>query len=162
MSSSDVSARSAAETVAGEERPARAVGDAQQTPAPLHKSHRALPRPPFECVSLVLQGGGALGAFQAGVYQALVEADLQPDWVAGISVGAINAALIGFYENIPSRKEHWWTVPRFVSAADFRGLADVFRYFLDAEGFAAFSDFFLEGRKQMENEARAKWGKRGR
>jgi NTE family protein len=51
-------------------------------------------RPPFECVALLLQGGGALGAYQAGVYEALAEANLQPDWVAGISIGAINAALI--------------------------------------------------------------------
>jgi len=51
-------------------------------------------RPPFECVALLLQGGGALGAYQAGVYEALAEADLHPDWVAGISIGAINAALI--------------------------------------------------------------------
>jgi NTE family protein len=43
---------------------------------------------------LVLQGGGALGAYQAGVYQALVEAGFGPDWVAGVSIGAINAALI--------------------------------------------------------------------
>ncbi|HEY6601840.1 MAG TPA: patatin-like phospholipase family protein [Xanthobacteraceae bacterium] len=61
---------------------------------PLLKSHRRLERPPFECIALVLQGGGALGAFQAGVYQGLAEANLQPDWVAGISIGAINAALI--------------------------------------------------------------------
>jgi NTE family protein len=61
---------------------------------PLLKSHRGLPRPPFDCVALVLQGGGALGAFQAGVYQALAEANLHPDWVAGISIGAINCALI--------------------------------------------------------------------
>jgi NTE family protein len=52
------------------------------------------PRPPFECIALVLQGGGALGAYQAGVYEALTEADLHPDWIAGISVGAINGALI--------------------------------------------------------------------
>ena len=51
-------------------------------------------RPPFECIALLLQGGGALGAYQAGVYQALAEEDLNPDWVAGISIGAINAALI--------------------------------------------------------------------
>jgi NTE family protein len=43
---------------------------------------------------LVLQGGGALGAYQGGVYQALTEADLHPDLVAGISIGAINAAII--------------------------------------------------------------------
>jgi NTE family protein len=51
-------------------------------------------RPPFECIALLLQGGGALGAYQAGVYEALAEADLHPDWIAGISIGAINGALI--------------------------------------------------------------------
>src|SRR5215470_3107289 len=48
----------------------------------------------FEQTVLLLQGGGALGSYQAGVYQALAEANLHPDWVAGISIGAINAALI--------------------------------------------------------------------
>jgi NTE family protein len=52
------------------------------------------PHPPFECIALVLQGGGALGAYQAGVYEALAEAELHPDWIAGISIGAINGALI--------------------------------------------------------------------
>jgi NTE family protein len=61
---------------------------------PLLKSHRELERPRFDCIALVLQGGGALGAFQAGVYQGLAEANLHPDWVAGISIGTINAALI--------------------------------------------------------------------
>ena len=51
-------------------------------------------RLPFECVALVLQGGGALGAYQAGVYEALAEAGIHPDWVAGVSIGAINGALI--------------------------------------------------------------------
>lgn len=51
-------------------------------------------RPPFECIALLLQGGGALGAYQAGVYESLAEANLHPNWVAGISIGAINAALI--------------------------------------------------------------------
>jgi len=51
-------------------------------------------RPDFERIALLLQGGGALGAYQAGVYQALAEADLHPDSVAGISIGAINSALI--------------------------------------------------------------------
>jgi NTE family protein len=58
------------------------------------KAHQAQDRPPFERVALLLQGGGALGAYQAGVYQALSEAHLDPDWVAGISIGGINAALI--------------------------------------------------------------------
>ena len=45
-------------------------------------------------IALVLQGGGALGAYQAGVYQALHEANIEPDWVSGVSIGAINAAII--------------------------------------------------------------------
>jgi predicted acylesterase/phospholipase RssA len=44
---------------------------------------------PFECIALVLQGGGALGAYQAGVYEALADANIDPDWV---SIGAINTA----------------------------------------------------------------------
>jgi ferredoxin len=48
----------------------------------------------FEQTVLLLQGGGALGSYQAGVYQALAEANLHPDWVAGISIGSINSAII--------------------------------------------------------------------
>jgi NTE family protein len=59
-------------------------------------------RLPFECVALMPQGGGALGAYQAGVYEALVEAGIHPDWVAGISIGAINSALIA--GNPPERR----------------------------------------------------------
>jgi len=53
-------------------------------------------------VALVLQGGGALGAYQAGVYQALHEAGIEPDWVSGVSIGAINAAIIA--GNPPERR----------------------------------------------------------
>jgi NTE family protein len=53
------------------------------------------------CV-LVLQGGGALGAYQGGVFEALAKADFAPDWVAGISIGAVNAALIA--GNPPERR----------------------------------------------------------
>src|ERR1700744_4183149 len=51
---------------------------------------------PDQChrLALVLQGGGALGAYQAGVYQALHEAGMEPDWVCGVSIGAINSAII--------------------------------------------------------------------
>jgi NTE family protein len=70
-------------------------------------------RTPFERITLLLQGGGALGSYQAGVYQALAEADLHPDWIAGISIGAINAALIAGNapENRVARlREFWETV----------------------------------------------------
>src|SRR6202163_3502875 len=77
-------------------RRARAAGCPTRRLSPLagDMAARTRTRPPFECIALLLQGGGALGAYQAGVYEALAEADLHPDWVAGISVGAINAALI--------------------------------------------------------------------
>jgi NTE family protein len=52
------------------------------------------PLPLPDQVALVLQGGGALGSFQAGVYEMLAEAAIEVDWVAGISIGAVNAALI--------------------------------------------------------------------
>jgi len=64
--------------------------DASSPPALKH--HAANAR--FEQTALLLQGGGALGSYQAGVYQALAEANLHPDWIAGISIGAINSALI--------------------------------------------------------------------
>ncbi|WP_202635840.1 DUF3734 domain-containing protein [Rugosibacter aromaticivorans] len=48
----------------------------------------------YEVVALVLQGGGALGSYQAGIYEGLAEANIQPNWVAGISIGALNAAII--------------------------------------------------------------------
>jgi len=71
-------------------------------------------------VSLVLQGGGALGSYQAGVYEALASSEYVPDWVAGISIGAINAAIIAgnapenrvgqlrsFWEEVTSRRQTW-------------------------------------------------------
>ena len=45
-------------------------------------------------VVLVLQGGGALGAYQGGVYHALHEAGIEPDWIVGTSIGAINASIV--------------------------------------------------------------------
>jgi NTE family protein len=61
-------------------------------------------------VVLVLQGGGALGSYQAGVYQALHEAGVEPDWIIGTSIGAINASLIAGNtpENRLSRLQEFW------------------------------------------------------
>jgi NTE family protein len=67
------------------------------------KSSRARWRPEgCNKVAMVLQGGGALGAYQAGSYQALHEAGLEPDWIAGVSIGAINGAIIA--GNPPERR----------------------------------------------------------
>src|SRR5918993_361608 len=70
-------------------------------------------RPDFERIALLLQGGGALGSYQAGVYQALAEADLHPDCVAGISIGAINSAIIAgnpAAERVAKLRRFWETV----------------------------------------------------
>jgi NTE family protein len=66
----------------------------KSAPAARTTKSAAQKRTPFEQIALLLQGGGALGAYQAGVYQAMAEAGLHPDWVAGISIGAINSAII--------------------------------------------------------------------
>jgi NTE family protein len=61
-------------------------------------------------IVLVFQGGGALGAYQAGVYQALHEAGIEPDWIIGTSIGAINASLIAGNEKdnrLPRLQEFW-------------------------------------------------------
>jgi NTE family protein len=73
-------------------------------------------------IALVLQGGGALGAYQAGVYEALHEANIEPDYVSGVSIGAINSAIIAgnskkrrlqrlraFWERITERKVWHYT-----------------------------------------------------
>ena len=75
-------------------------------------------------VGLVLQGGGALGSYQAGVYEALASSAYLPDWVAGISIGAINAAVIAgnaperrverlrnFWDDITATTKMWPSVP---------------------------------------------------
>jgi NTE family protein len=70
-------------------------------------------RTPFEQVALLLQGGGALGSYQGGVYQALSEANLHPDWVAGISIGAFNSAIIAGNPpeaRVERLREFWETV----------------------------------------------------
>src|SRR5271170_3323355 len=59
-----------------------------------HHKRPARPSSYDKRIGLVLQGGGALGSYQAGVYEALASSEYLPDWVAGISIGAINAAII--------------------------------------------------------------------
>src|SRR5262249_45511950 len=73
-------------------------------------------------VVLVFQGGGALGAYQAGVYQALHESGVEPDWVIGTSIGAINASLIAGNEldNRVERLEEFW---RRMRRKEFWGLS---------------------------------------
>src|SRR5207342_2134872 len=77
----------------------------------IHSPHaQACPATTAGQIVLVFQGGGALGAYQAGVYQALHEAGIEPDWIIGTSIGAINAALIAGnapHKRLPMLKEFW-------------------------------------------------------
>ncbi|ALN90283.1 DUF3734 domain-containing protein [Lysobacter gummosus] len=95
-----------------------------------------------ENIALVLQGGGALGAYQAGVYQGLFDAGVAPNWIAGISIGAFNTAIIA--GNPPEKRmdalrEFWDTISRpnvfpattFGQEAHFAGLDADTRAWLD-------------------------------
>src|SRR6202051_1516335 len=80
----------------------------------------SLQLPAYETVALVLQGGGALGSYQAGVYEGLDEAGVVPGWIAGISIGALNTAIIA--GNTPGQrvarlKEFWSTICQPASSA---------------------------------------------
>ncbi|MGF6656189.1 NTE family protein [Paraburkholderia youngii] len=81
-------------------------------PAIAARSRRHLRLPDYETVALMLQGG-ALGAYQAGVFQGLYEAGIEPNWIAGISIGALNTAIIA--GNAPERRverllQFWETI----------------------------------------------------
>ncbi|MGH8027079.1 MAG: patatin-like phospholipase family protein, partial [Pseudoxanthomonas sp.] len=112
---------------------------AKRAPARGKKTTAAAP----QNVALVLQGGGALGAYQVGVYQGLHEAGIVPNWIAGISIGAFNTALIA--GNPPERRmdalrEFWETIsqPYLLPAttlgqeARFSGIDEDARAWLDA------------------------------
>jgi NTE family protein len=99
------------------------------SPAPI-PGRKPLP-PHCGKVALVLQGGGALGAYQAGAYATLAEGGYQPDWIAGISIGAINGAIIA--GNPPERRAErlraFWeritdgvAAPPYVGGDAWRGL----------------------------------------
>jgi len=88
------------------------------------KTSTAIDKAKLGQVVLVFQGGGALGAYQAGVYQALQEAGVEPDWVIGTSIGAINAALIA--GNKPAdrvgRLLEFWSRMTHSRAVQFAGM----------------------------------------
>lgn len=102
-------------------------------------------------VVLVLQGGGALGAYQVGVYQALHEAGIEPDWVIGTSIGAINGALIA--GNRPADRlacldAFWRNLERLAGAPAWLGggefgaaLNQAERLLLGVPGFFALNPF---------------------
>src|SRR6516225_8622067 len=80
---------------------------------------RLAPTNHFKRAALVLQGGGALGAYQAGVYEVLSEAGYEPHWIAGISIEGINAAIIVGnkpVDRLSHLREFWqWITPQFLT-----------------------------------------------
>ncbi|QOZ06877.1 patatin-like phospholipase family protein [Bradyrhizobium sp. CCBAU 51765] len=90
---------------------------------------------PYDVVALVLQGGGALGAYQAGVYEGLHEAGIRPNWLAGISIGALNAAIIAGSpeaERIERLRKFWESI--CAAAVEWpvgEGLANVMPFAFD-------------------------------
>jgi len=111
--------------------------------------------PKYETIALMLQGGGALGAYQAGVYQGLDEAGILPNWVAGISIGALNTAIIA--GNPPEKRvarllEFWETIcqpafapplPAFIEHAFFNSTDAVRKAFTAMQAVGA----LVEGQK---------------
>src|SRR3954469_9361574 len=96
---------------------------------------------------LVLQGGGALGSYQAGAYQALGHFDFEPEWIAGISIGAVNAAIIAGNpreKRVDRLKEFWEMVSSPVPwnpiASDDRG-----RSFFNETSAALIATFGVPG-----------------
>ena len=89
------------------------------TPVVTAKSRETPTALPGQIV-LVMQGGGALGAFQAGVYEAMHEAGIEPDWVVGSSIGAINGAIIAGnapQDRVARLKAFWALVARGKTSA---------------------------------------------
>ena len=132
------------------------VGNAPQGNAPQpHVSNCGAQAKEWETIALTLQGGGALGAYQAGVYEGLVEAGIAPNWIAGISIGALNTAIIA--GNAPEHRvarlrEFWETIcqpafsfplPPFVEHALFNANAAVRKTFTAMQAAGA----IVEGQK---------------
>src|SRR5205085_2320398 len=98
----------------------------------------------FESVALLLQGGGALGAYQAGVYEALYEAQVEPTWIAGISIGAINSAIIAGNrreERIPRLREFW----ELVSDAGDGGWSSLWQGLITSDGMRGWANQLAAG-----------------
>ena len=104
---------------------------------------------PFECVALLLQGGGALGAYQAGVYEALHEARIEPDWIAGISIGAINSAIIAgnASEHRLDRLREFWNL---VSDVGDRGWAKMWTGLWQGDAARGYLNQFAANRALLE------------
>ena len=87
----------------------------------------------FERIALVLSGGSALGAYQAGAYAALENCGVRPNWIAGTAIGAVNAAIIAGnlpHERIFRLRQFWQELSRRVAPRGERGLSGELRHWL--------------------------------
>jgi NTE family protein len=108
-----------------------------KSPTPIPRNQRPIKRNQYDHEVLLLQGGGALGSYHAGVYEGLAEAGMMPTWVVGISIGAINSAIIA--GNPPERRiqrlrEFWDLVSAYAPLTPPSMLAPI-RPFLDRLSF---------------------------
>jgi len=95
------------------------------------RSDKSLAR--FDRIALVLSGGGALGAYQAGAYAALETRGVRPNWIAGTAIGAINAAIIAGnlpHERVLKLRQFWQQLSRRAAARPISGLARSLRRFV--------------------------------
>jgi NTE family protein len=119
-------------------------------PRSAHQDETQRPAAYDKAVALVLQGGGALGSYQAGVYEALSQSMYRPDLVAGISIGAINAAIIAgnapehrverlrqFWEATTAPTALWEETPLGIASEHFRRSAAMATLLFGQPGFFA-------------------------
>src|SRR5437588_11059611 len=106
-------------------------GGAREQLASRARSDKSLAR--FDRIALVLSGGGALGAYQAGAYAALETRGVRPNWIAGTAIGAINAAIIAGnlpHERVLKLRQFWQQLSRRTAARPLSGLARSLRRFV--------------------------------
>src|SRR5205823_4145191 len=95
------------------------------------RSDKSLAR--FDRIALVLSGGSALGAYQAGAYAALENSGVRPNWIAGTAIGAVNAAIIAGnlpHERIFRLRQFWQELSRRIARQGGRGLSGAMRDWL--------------------------------
>src|ERR1700719_3914037 len=109
----------------------RTGGGAREQLVARARSEKNLAR--FDRIALVLSGGGALGAYQAGAYAALESSGIRPNWIAGSAIGAVNAVIIA--GNLPHERafrlrQFWQELSRRVAVGGERGLRGKLRHWL--------------------------------
>jgi NTE family protein len=95
------------------------------------RSDKSLSR--FDRIALVLSGGGALGAYQAGAYAALESRGVRPNWIAGTAIGAVNAAIIAGnlpHERVLKLRQFWQQLSRHAAARPLSGITGSLRRFV--------------------------------